>query len=145
MLTQVQEFLLQSFAAGTEGLMVKRLDGNAAYQPSKRSESWIKIKRQAVCGNQMHPVSGNKGSMQALRQGIQVTIDVQTQVQPAHLPALLLKWDRPCHVDAPGCDLNPGSCLSEVYDLSQYSLDAQSLSLAAWVVRMVHSTSVAQE
>ncbi len=42
---QVQDFLLQSFAAGTEGLMLKRLDADATYQPSKRSESWIKIKR----------------------------------------------------------------------------------------------------
>lgn len=45
---QVQEFLLQSFAAGTEGLMLKRLDQGATYQPSKRSESWIKIKRCAT-------------------------------------------------------------------------------------------------
>lgn len=42
---QVQEFLLKSFAEGTEGLMLKRLDAGSAYQPSKRSESWIKIKR----------------------------------------------------------------------------------------------------
>ena len=45
MCPQVQEFLLESFAQGTEGLMLKRLDDGAAYQPSKRSESWIKIKR----------------------------------------------------------------------------------------------------
>ena len=44
-LLQVQEFLLESFAGGTEGLMLKRLDAGAAYQPSKRTESWIKIKR----------------------------------------------------------------------------------------------------
>lgn len=43
--SQVQEFLLESFAEGTEGLMLKRLGANATYQPSKRSESWIKIKR----------------------------------------------------------------------------------------------------
>jgi len=41
----VQEFLLEAFAASTEGLMLKRLDVDATYQPSKRSESWIKIKR----------------------------------------------------------------------------------------------------
>jgi hypothetical protein len=28
-----------------QGLMLKRLDAGSAYQPSKRSESWIKIKR----------------------------------------------------------------------------------------------------
>ena len=48
---QVQAFLLEAFADGTEGLMLKRLDVGAAYQPSKRTESWIKIKRcaSAVC------------------------------------------------------------------------------------------------
>lgn len=46
--TQVQDFLLKSFAEGTEGLMLKRLDAGSTYQPSKRSESWIKIKR---CAN----------------------------------------------------------------------------------------------
>ena len=44
-LMQVQSFLLESFADGTEGLMLKRLDVGASYQPSKRTESWIKIKR----------------------------------------------------------------------------------------------------
>ena len=41
----MQEFLLEAFAGGTEGLMLKRLDSGAAYQPSKRADSWIKIKR----------------------------------------------------------------------------------------------------
>lgn len=39
------ELLVQSFNAGAEGLMLKRLDGSAAYEPSRRSEAWIKIKR----------------------------------------------------------------------------------------------------
>ena len=42
---RIQEFLLESFAGGTEGLMLKALDVAAAYQPSKRSDSWIKLKR----------------------------------------------------------------------------------------------------
>ncbi|KAK9793179.1 hypothetical protein WJX73_007861 [Symbiochloris irregularis] len=43
---RVQEALLESFAAGTEGLMLKALDGPASgYQPSKRSESWLKVKK----------------------------------------------------------------------------------------------------
>lgn len=41
----VQEFLLESFAGGTEGLMLKALDVAAGYQPSKRSDSWIKLKK----------------------------------------------------------------------------------------------------
>ena len=41
----LQEFLLESFAGGTEGLMLKALDVAAGYQPSKRSDSWIKLKR----------------------------------------------------------------------------------------------------
>lgn len=44
---RIQEFLLESFAGGTEGLMLKALDVAAGYQPSKRSDSWIKLKRQA--------------------------------------------------------------------------------------------------
>lgn len=44
---KIQEFLLESFAGGTEGLMLKALDVAAGYQPSKRSDSWIKLKRQA--------------------------------------------------------------------------------------------------
>jgi ATP-dependent DNA ligase len=45
----VQAYLLEAFADGTEGLMLKRLDVGAAYQPSKRTESWIKIKRCVPC------------------------------------------------------------------------------------------------
>eukprot|EP00191_Tetraselmis_sp_GSL018_P013531 CAMPEP_0177586320 /NCGR_PEP_ID=MMETSP0419_2-20121207/5006_1 /TAXON_ID=582737 /ORGANISM="Tetraselmis sp., Strain GSL018" /LENGTH=1454 /DNA_ID=CAMNT_0019076197 /DNA_START=342 /DNA_END=4706 /DNA_ORIENTATION=+ len=40
----LQEFLLTSFADGAEGLMLKQLDAGG-YQPSKRSESWLKVKR----------------------------------------------------------------------------------------------------
>ena len=35
--------MLQAFEAGTEGLMLKSLEGK--YEPSKRTESWIKLKR----------------------------------------------------------------------------------------------------
>ena len=43
---KVQECLLDAFAAGTEGLMLKALDGpSAGYQPSRRSESWLKVKK----------------------------------------------------------------------------------------------------
>ena len=42
---RIQELLLESFAGGTEGLMLKALDVAAGYQPSKRSDSWIKLKR----------------------------------------------------------------------------------------------------
>ncbi len=40
-----QEFLVESFARGAEGLMLKQLDFGG-YQPSKRSESWLKVRRQ---------------------------------------------------------------------------------------------------
>lgn len=42
---QVEGFLLEAFASGAEGLMLKALDQGAAYQPSKRSDSWVKLKR----------------------------------------------------------------------------------------------------
>ena len=54
---QLQELLLESFAAGMEGLMLKTLDAGAAYQPSKRSDSWVKLKRCCCCsftGMQLH-------------------------------------------------------------------------------------------
>eukprot|EP00884_Botryococcus_braunii_P017318 jgi/Botrbrau1/426/Bobra.110_2s0076.1 len=41
----VREFLQEAFAEGAEGLMLKALDEGASYQPSKRSESWLKIKK----------------------------------------------------------------------------------------------------
>ena len=42
----IHAFLLEAFAAGTEGLMLKVLDGpKSGYAPSKRSESWLKIKK----------------------------------------------------------------------------------------------------
>ena len=43
LIDQVQTLLLEAVAAGTEGLMLKSL--SAAYQPSKRSDSWIKLKK----------------------------------------------------------------------------------------------------
>ena len=44
----VETWLLEATAAGTEGLMLKSLD--AAYQPSRRSESWIKLKKDYCLG-----------------------------------------------------------------------------------------------
>lgn len=45
---RLQEMLLQAFAAGAEGLMLKKLA--AAYEPSKRSDHWIKVKKDYVVG-----------------------------------------------------------------------------------------------
>jgi ATP-dependent DNA ligase len=42
---RVHSYLLEAFASGTEGLMLKALDQKATYQASKRSESWLKLKR----------------------------------------------------------------------------------------------------
>jgi hypothetical protein len=42
----IGDLLTAAFAAGAEGVMLKRLAGQgSAYQPSRRSESWLKIKR----------------------------------------------------------------------------------------------------
>ncbi|KAL4435464.1 hypothetical protein ABPG77_006226 [Micractinium sp. CCAP 211/92] len=40
---RLQECLLEAFAAGAEGLMLKSLAG--PYEPSKRSDHWLKLKR----------------------------------------------------------------------------------------------------
>ncbi|MEW5298883.1 MAG: hypothetical protein WDW36_001957 [Sanguina aurantia] len=43
---RVTEFLMRSLDEGAEGLMLKRLDGpRSIYEPSKRADSWIKVKR----------------------------------------------------------------------------------------------------
>ena len=42
---RVHVLLLEAFSRGTEGLMLKSLDAAAAYQPSKRCDSWLKLKK----------------------------------------------------------------------------------------------------
>lgn len=42
---KIQAFLLESVASGCEGLMIKTLEENATYEPSKRSLNWLKVSR----------------------------------------------------------------------------------------------------
>lgn len=37
--------MIKAFDAGTEGLMLKRLDNKSYYEPAKRSNAWVKVKR----------------------------------------------------------------------------------------------------
>lgn len=41
----LEQTLLQALSVGAEGLMLKFLDSRCAYQPSKRSDSWLKLKK----------------------------------------------------------------------------------------------------
>ncbi|MCO5548634.1 hypothetical protein L7F22_002094 [Adiantum nelumboides] len=48
--TQVESFLEEAINSSCEGIMVKALDSESAYAPSKRSDSWLKVKRDYIEG-----------------------------------------------------------------------------------------------
>ncbi|XP_057436491.1 DNA ligase 6 isoform X2 [Lotus japonicus] len=49
-LTKINAFLEDALRSSSEGIMVKTLDDDAGYSPSKRSDRWLKVKRDYVEG-----------------------------------------------------------------------------------------------
>ncbi|KAL5571330.1 hypothetical protein UlMin_020927 [Ulmus minor] len=47
---KISSFLENSFLSSCEGIMVKSLDDDARYSPSKRADTWLKVKRDYVEG-----------------------------------------------------------------------------------------------
>lgn len=49
-LNKMNNFLDDAFRSSCEGIMVKTLDVNAGYTPSKRSDTWLKVKKDYIEG-----------------------------------------------------------------------------------------------
>uniref|UniRef100_A0A2P2IVV1 ATP-dependent DNA ligase family profile domain-containing protein n=2 Tax=Rhizophora mucronata TaxID=61149 RepID=A0A2P2IVV1_RHIMU len=49
-ITKLNSFLQEAFRSSCEGIMVKPLDVDAGYSPDKRSDTWLKVKRDYLEG-----------------------------------------------------------------------------------------------